>query len=62
MKTLLHISLTEPLTDEAQSIIAQQKQDAAAQVETIRLTTDNAPLVLEKIFAADSICVWPAQK
>lgn len=60
MKKLLHLTITEPLAPEAQAILDAQKKDAAVTVETVRLTTENAPAVLEKIFEADSICVWPA--
>lgn len=59
MKNFLHITITEPLPATAQAIIDAQKKDSANQVETIQLTPANAPVVLEKIFAADSICVWP---
>ncbi len=60
MKNLLHIRLTESLTPQAQAIIATQKRDPTVSVEVMSLTTENAPAVLEKIFAAESICVWPA--
>lgn len=58
MKTLLHITISEPLPATAQAIIDAEKKGATAQVEVVQLTPANAPAVLEKIFAADSICVW----
>ncbi|PAW78551.1 MAG: hypothetical protein B9S32_06410 [Verrucomicrobia bacterium Tous-C9LFEB] len=62
MKNLLHIRLTESSTPEAQAIIAAQKKDPAVSVEIMQLTSENAPAVLEKIFATESICVWPAPR
>lgn len=60
MKKLLHICLTDSPTPEAQAIIAAQKKDVTVSVEVVSLTIENAPAVLEKIFVAESICVWPA--
>lgn len=59
MKKILHLTITEALPDSAQQVIDNQKKSIALDVEVMRLTTENADVALEKIFAADSICVWP---
>ncbi len=62
MKKILHLTIAEPLPNWAQQIVATQKQNGGTEVETFQLTTANASIALEKIFAADSICVWPGNK
>lgn len=59
-KHILHLTISEPLPDWAQPVIAAQQADTAARVEIVRLGTENAAEVLEKIFTANSVCVWPA--
>lgn len=59
MKKILHLTVSEKQPGWERELIAAQKRDGSAEVETLRLTADNASEALEKIFAADSICVWP---
>jgi len=59
MPFLLHI-LTKPDDALATEVIAQQKVAANNRVEVVDLTTPEPDykLLLEKIFAADSVQVW----
>lgn len=59
MPAILHI-LTEPEDSLAQEIISRQRDQTDTLVEVVDLTQGHPDyaLLLEKIFAADSVQVW----
>lgn len=59
MKKQLHITIGSESDARAQAVIEKEKQAGLVATEVVSLTPETAPQVLEKIFAADSICVWP---
>ena len=59
MRTVLHV-LTRPADQMAKEIATRQRESGGYKIETVDLTlkvTDYG-LLLEKLFAADSIEIW----
>ncbi len=57
MRAFLHLNVG-PLPAQAEALMALQKADPQLRVESLALSEENAGEALERIFAADSICVW----
>ena len=59
MRTILHI-LTKPSDHLVEEMIAQQRRDSENQIEIADLTqpAPDYSVLLEKIFAAESVAVW----
>ncbi len=57
MKKILHLTVENP-SGWTNKIIESQKKLNEVSVEVMVLKTENAMEVLEKIFEAESICVW----
>jgi hypothetical protein len=59
IKSILHLYCEMP-DDGVRQLVDSQKRAGTVAVKEFHLQTDNAREALQKIFAADAVCVWSA--